>query len=91
MLHHSVIKLQNDEKVVGLWLQLFNSPKERICEKDTESEVLENNMNFNEELLEYELEQCLIIDMLDKVLHHCASVNMSDILSKYKDEKGSKK
>ena len=87
MLHHSVIKLQNDEKVVGLWLQLFNSPEECICEKDTESEVLENNMNFNEELLEYELEQCLIIDMLDKVPHYFASVHMSDMLSKYQDEK----
>ena len=87
MLHHSVVKLQNDEKVVGLWVQLFNSPKECICEKDTESEVLGNNMNFNEELLEYELEQCLIIDMLDKVLHCFASVHMSDMLFKYKDEK----
>ena len=48
-------------------------------------------MNFRQELLEYELEQCLIIDMLDKVLHYFASVHMSDMLSQYKDEKLSQK
>ena len=91
MLHHSVIQLQNDDKLLALWLQLFNSPEECICEKDTESEALENNMNFNEELMEYELEQCLVMDMLDKVLQYFASVHMSDMLSKYKDENLSKK
>ena len=91
MLHHNVIKLQNDDKLLALWLQLFNSLEECICEKDTESEVSENNMYFNEDLLEYELEQCLVMCMLDKVLHYFASVHMSDMLCKYKDEKLSKK
>ena len=54
----TVIKLQNDEKLLALWLQLFNSPKECICEQDTASEVSENGMNFNDKLLQYELEQC---------------------------------
>ena len=91
MLHHSVIKLQNDEKLLALWLQLFNSPEECICEQDIENEVLENDMNFNDKLLQYELEQCLVMDMLDKVIHYFASVPLSDMLSKYKVEKVSRK
>ena len=37
-----------------------------------------------------ELEECLVMDMLDKVIHYFASVHLSDMLSKYKDLKMAK-
>ena len=36
-------------------------------------------------MLDYELEQCLVQDKLDKVLHYFISVHLSDTLGKYKD------
>ena len=36
-------------------------------------------------VIDYELEQCLILDRLDKILHYFVSVHLSDTLAKYKD------
>ena len=85
MLQHTEIQLKCDEKVIDLWCILFSKPDECTCKEDTQLEVVDNSQNLDVQMLDYELEQCLVLDMLDKVLHYFVSVHLSDTLGKYKD------
>ena len=88
----SVTELQiKSYEQIELWCQLFQDISGSCrCVDDTESQTVENDVNFNEQLMNYELEECLVMDMLDKVIHYFACVHLSDVLSKYKDVKISK-
>ena len=68
-----------------MWCLLFNKVEDCTCEDDSQFESMPNNQTFDEQTIDYELEQCLVLDMLDNVLHYFVSVHLSDILAKYKD------
>ena len=91
MLSVTELQIKSNEQIIELWCQLFQDTSASCrCEDDTESETVENDVNFNEQLLDFELEECLVMDMLDKVIHYFASVHISDVLCKYKSVKISK-
>ena len=85
MLYHTEMKLKCDEKLVDMWCLLFNKVEDCTCEDDSQFESMLNNETFDEQTIDYELEQCLVLDMLDNVVHYFVSVHLSDILAKCKD------
>ena len=49
MLSVTELQIKSDEQVIDLWCQLFqNRSSSCVCEEETESEIVENQSNFNE-------------------------------------------
>ena len=90
----TIIKLLQDTELVQLWCNLFSS---NSCEhsgslisgsdddSDEEGESLQ--ISEDQELLDYEFEQCLVLQLMEKVITYMSSVHLSDLLGTYKDNK----
>ena len=79
------LQLKNDVQVLHLWCNLFMQSKNQ-CNCSTDYlEKMDEYDNEHELNLDFEIEQCLILDMLEHVLHYFCSAHLSDIMSQYKD------
>ena len=77
--------LKQDETLLEMWCNLF-APKYDSCkcsEDMKQSECVDDESEYD--VIDYELEQCLVLDLFDRVVHYFASVQLSDKLDKYKD------
>ena len=82
LLHVTELHLKSDVDPLDVWCSLFHqSSEECLCESDN----LEIQVSDEDQVLQYELEQNMILQMFDKVLHYFCTVHLSDIVAKYKD------
>ena len=77
-----------------LWCNLFssNSCKHSTSttsekEDDSDEDLSPSEECEEQELLGYEFEQCLVLQLLEKVITYMSSVHLSDLLGTYKDNK----
>ena len=52
-------------------------------DSDEEDELLQ--ISEDQELLDYEFEQCLVLQLMEKVITYMSSIHLSDLLGTYKD------
>ena len=84
-----------DIPLVEMWCNLFSSNNchhgpgnNNKSNSDSEDEEDYESYQSNEdELLDFELEQCLVLHLLEKVVTYICSVHLSDLLGTYKDNK----
>ena len=77
--------LKNDIEVIELWINLFSQAKESCTCEEGHIDNSEDYIKEDARNIDFELKQCLILDMLDHVLLYFCSAHLSDILSKYMD------
>ena len=76
--------LQCNEDLKDLWCTLFHTSEDK-CSCPDDLDLSNQSVNNDFQLLQYELEQSLVLDMFEKVLHYFCTVHLSDIVAKYKD------
>ena len=76
--------LQCDEDLIDLWCTLFHTTEDK-CNCPDDLDLSNQSVNDDFQLLQYELEQSLVLDMFERVLHYFCRVHLSDIVTKYKD------
>ena len=85
-------KLQKDENLLEMWCNLFNQIRNRCsCSADIDSTNGDQQSMFNSTLIDYELEQSLVLDLYERILHYFCTVHFSDKLDKYKDSYSQRK
>ena len=96
---HTILKLMQDIKLVEIWCNLFASNSCQQCksnesaESDNVDSDEEDEDDFHcyqsesEEILDYEMEQSLVMQLLEKVIIYITSVHLSDLIGTYKDKK----
>ena len=97
---YTILKLMQDIPLVEIWCNLFSSnssqhgsptqESEETISQSSDSEDEESEYSYEceeDELLDYELEQSLILQLLEKVITYICSVHLSDLLGTYKDNK----
>ena len=76
--------LKQDETLLEMWCNLFVSKSDSCkCSQDIEDESFAEQSEHD--VIDYELEECLVLDLFDRVLHYFASVQLSDRLDNHKD------
>ena len=96
ILQRTIAILMADVTLVETWCNLF-SPATDHCVQD-HNNLYATTENYNElfesddqEAFEFELEQMLVLDILERVIKYFVRVHLSDIRSKFLDEKMAKK
>ena len=83
LLHVTELDLKSDLDLIDVCCSLFNQTSEQCeCETPISSECESSD---EDQVLQYKLEQSMVLEMFDKVLHYFCTVHLSDIVAKYKD------
>ena len=86
LLQMTIIHLKEDTQLLDVWCNLFSHTGNTCnCHVDCTTSTSERNFSSDETLMEYELEQILVLDMFDEVLQYFCTVHCSDLISHYKD------
>ena len=86
LMQMTVLHLKDDTELLDVWCNLFSHVgKTCKCQADGNTSTPENNLTSDETLMEFELEQILVVDMFDEVLQYFCTVHSSDLISQYKD------
>ena len=90
ILQKTTIIIRNDVILLQTWCNLFAaSTKSCMCNDyyDSNIEEPDDNISLDDptKVMEYEIEQSLILHMFEEVVLYFCRVHLSDILDKYKD------
>ena len=78
------------------WCNLFSSPTSECIEEHFQHHTTQENDDDSyeskgEEVLDFELEQIIVMQIFERVIKYFARVHLSDISSKFLDEQMGKK
>ena len=96
ILHRTIAMLMADVTLVETWCNLFSPPNDDcVQEHNNRYPTAENDdelfQSEGQEALEFELEQILVLEILERVIKYLTRVHLSDICSKFLDEKMAKR
>ena len=96
ILQRTIAILMADFTLVETWCNLFSLPSDDcVQEHNNWYPTAENDdelfQSEGQEALEFELEQILVLEILERVIKYFTRVHLSDICSKFLDEKMAKK